>query len=386
MLPILAVMPKGIAHDLEEETVKDSISRRDFMRLLALGSGGVILAGCGQSQPAAPAPTKAPAAPAATSAPAAPAAPAATAAPAAAPAAAAFKPTRPVTLICPWAAGGGTDRVARMVATLLEKDLGQPINVVNRTGGGGAVGHTAGSTADPDGYTFTIVTVEIAMMHWMGLAEVTAKGFTPIAQVNIDPSGVQVKADAKWKTVKELLDEAKANPGKLKASGTGKGGIWDLARAGMLKTAGISVEAIPWVPSEGAAPGLQELVAGGVAVVTASLPEGASLIEAKKVKPLAIMAEARDSVYKDVPTLKEQGIDWSMGAWRGFALPKGAKPEIVAAYETAIKKVYDSADFQDFMKKNGFGAVWRNSKDFGAFMDQQDDIMGKIMKEVGLTK
>lgn len=273
-----------------------------------------------------------------------------------------------------------------MVGTLLEKEFGQPVNVVNRTGGGGAVGHTAGSTAEPDGYTFTIVTVEIAMMHWMGLAQVGPKDFVPIAQVNFDPSGVQVKADAKWNTLKELLDDVKANPGKYKASGTSKGGIWDLARAGMLKTAGIPVDAMPWVPSEGAAPGLQELVAGGVSVVTASLPEGASLIEAKKVKALALMGEKRDPAFADVPTLKELGFDWVMGAWRGFGLPKGTKPEIASAYEAAIKKAYDSAEFQDFMKKNGFGLTWRNSKEFGDFMNQQDDTMGKIMKDVGLIK
>jgi tripartite-type tricarboxylate transporter receptor subunit TctC len=355
------------------------MTRRGFMRMLALGSGGAILAGC--SQPAAPAqPTAAPK-PAATSAPAAPAA-APTAVPAAA--AAAFKVTRPVTLYCAWAAGGGTDRVARMVATLMEKDFGQPVNVVNRTGGGGAVGHVAGAQADADGHNFTIITVEIAMMHWMGLAQVGPKDFTPIGQVNFDPSGVQVKTEATWKTLKELLDEAKANPGKLKASGTGKGGIWDLARGGMLKTAGMPVTAIPWVPSEGAAPALQELVSGGIQVVTASLPEGASLIDAKKVRPLAVMADKRDPKYPDTPTLKEQGLDWVMGAWRGFGLPKNTKPEIASVYEKELKKIYDSAEFQEFMSKNGFGLMWRDGKPFGDFMNEQDDTMGKIMKETGL--
>ena len=368
----------------KEVSMKNPMTRRDFIRLLALGSGGMVLAACGQ--PAAPAAQPTAAKAAATTAPAA-APTAAQAAAAAAPTAASaatFKPSRPVTLICPWAAGGGTDRVARMVATLLEKDLGQPVNVVNRTGGGGAVGHTAGATADPDGYTFTIVTVEIAMMHWMGLAQVGPKDFTPICQVNFDAAGVQVKAEAPWKTVKELLDEAKANPGKLKASGTGKGGIWDLARAGMLKTAGIPVDAIPWVPSEGAAPALQELISGGIQVVTASLPEGQSLIEAKKVRALGIMADERLANFSDVPTLKEQGLNWVMGSWRGFGLPKNTKPEIVAFYENAIKKVYDSAEFKDFMTKNSFGMKWRTSKEFGQFMDETDDTMGKLMKETGL--
>lgn len=334
------------------------LSRREFLGAVLGGSVLLLGAGCAP----APQPTGAPAQPTERF------------------------PTRPLTLICPWAAGGGTDRVARMVASLLEKDFGQPVNVVNRTGGGGAVGHTAGATADPDGYTFTIITVEITMMHWMGLAQVGPKDFAPIAQVNFDPAAVQVRADAKWNSIRELLDEVKVNPGRYKASGTGKGGIWDVARAGMLKAAGLPVDAIPWVPSEGAAPALQELVAGGVDIVTASLPEGASLISAGRVKPLAIMADRRDPLFPNVPTLKEVGIDWVMGAWRGFALPKAAKPEIVSIYEKAVQKVYESAEFKDFMQKNGFGMVWRNSKEFATFMEQQDQTMGQLMKDLGLAK
>jgi tripartite-type tricarboxylate transporter receptor subunit TctC len=295
-------------------------------------------------------------------------------------------PSRPIQLVCPWAAGGGTDRIARMVATLLEKELGQPVTVVNRTGGSGAVGHTAGGTATPDGYTLTIVTVEIAMMHWMGLTQVTYKDFTPVALLNIDPAGVQVAASSEFRTLKQLLDYAKANPGKLKASGTGKGGIWDLARAGMLKAVGTPIEAIPWVPSTGAATGLQELVAGGVQVVTASLVEGRPLIEAGKVRPLAHMADKRDPAFPDVPTLKEQGINWTMGAWRGIALPKGTSPEIVAVVEGALDKVVRSKEFTDFMGAAPFGILWKPSGDFAKFLAEQDQTMGVLMKEAGLTK
>jgi tripartite-type tricarboxylate transporter receptor subunit TctC len=295
-------------------------------------------------------------------------------------------PTRPISFICPWGAGGGTDRVARMLAVLLEKDLGQPVTVVNRTGGGGAVGHTAGATAAPDGYTMTIVTVEITMMHWMGLAKVNYKDFKPVALINFDPAGVNVRADAPWTTLKDLLDYAKANPGKLKATGTGKGGIWDLSRAGMLKAAGISIDAIPWVPSEGAAPGLAELVAGGVQVVTCSLPEAASLIEAKKVKALAIMGDKRAEIFPDVPTLKELGIDWTMGAWRGVCVPKNTPDAVVSVLEKSLEKAVGSAEFKDFMKKNGFGIMWAPAAAFAKFMAEGDKTMGAMMKEVGLVK
>lgn len=299
---------------------------------------------------------------------------------------AAWAPNRPVSLICPWAAGGGTDRIARMVAVLLEKELGQPVTVVNRTGGSGAVGHTAGATAASDGHTITIVTVELAMMHWMGLTPVTYKEFTPVVLLNIDPAGVQVSMTSEWKTLKELLDYVKANPGKAKASGTGKGGIWDLARAGMLKTAGMPIDVMPWVPSTGAATGLQELVAGGVQVVTASLVEGRTLIDAGKVRALAHMADARDPAFPNVPTLKELGINWTMGAWRGIALPKGTSPEVVAVYEKALDKVVKSKEFVDFMKAGPFGILYKPSGEFAKFLAQQDETMGVLMKEAGLTK
>src|SRR4029078_8657956 len=114
-------------------------------------------------------------------------------------------PERPITLIVPWGAGGGTDATARIIGTLLEKDLGQPVNVVNRTGGSGVVGHQAISSAAPDGYTIGLITVEIGMMHWQGLTELSGTSYTPIGLVNLDPAGLQVRADAPYKTVKDLV-------------------------------------------------------------------------------------------------------------------------------------------------------------------------------------
>jgi tripartite-type tricarboxylate transporter receptor subunit TctC len=151
------------------------------------------------------------------------------------PAAAQNYPVRPITLIVPWGAGGGTDATARIIGSLLEKDLGQPVNVVNRTGGSGVVGHAAIASAQPDGYTIGLATVEIGMMHWQGLTDLTSASYTPIGLVNADPAGVQVRADSPYKTVNELLAAIKANPGKFKASGTGQGGIWHLAIAGLLR-------------------------------------------------------------------------------------------------------------------------------------------------------
>lgn len=295
-------------------------------------------------------------------------------------------PSRPLSLICPYGAGGGTDSVARMVAALMEQDLGQPVNVVNRTGGGGAVGHTAGATAAPDGYTMTLCASDLTSLHWMGTAQVTYRDLRAIGQVNFDASAINVRADAPWNTVKELQDYAKANLGKLKASGTGKGGVWDMARAGWLIAAGVSPDAIPWVPSSGAAPALQEMLAGGIQVVTCSLAEARALMDAKKVKSLAIMADKRLELFPDVPTLKELGVNWSFGVWRGVLVPKGTPDNVVAILEKSLEKTYKNPKFKELMDKSGLGMQWRSAAEFDKFMAEEDASNEKVMKASGMIK
>lgn len=297
-------------------------------------------------------------------------------------------PTRPIQMICPWGAGGGTDATARIVAALLEKDLGQPINVVNRTGGSGVVGHSAISTSAPDGYTLGIITVEIAMMHYAGLTQLTPRDFTPLALMNEDPPGIQVNAESSYKTVKDLADAIKAGPaGKFKASGTGQGGIWHLALVGWLQAMGLPGNHVAWVPSNGAAPAMQDLAAGGIDFTTCSIPEARAMIDAGKARSLALMAPQRAAAFKDVPTLKEaMGIDFSTGAWRGFAGPKGLPADMAKKLTAALQKVYDSKEYKDFMASRGFGVVWGDAAQFAKFMDESDTKMGSAMKAAGLSK
>ena len=297
-------------------------------------------------------------------------------------------PSRPITMIVPWGAGGGTDATARIVASLLEKELGQPVNVVNRTGGNGVVGHSAIATAAPDGYTLGLITVEISMMHWAGLTQLTPKDFTPIALMNLDPAGVTVRADSSYKTLDDLVKALRANPpGKFKASGTGQGGIWHLALAGMLKDLKMDPGSVPWVPSNGAAPAMTDLVAGGIEFVTCSLPEARAMIDAGKARPLAIMASQPAALYPNVPTLKAAtGSDWAIGAWRGVAAPKGLPADIQAKLGAAMKKIYDSKDYQGFMSNRGFGTIYADAKGFEQFMAKGDADMGNVMKALGLAK
>jgi tripartite-type tricarboxylate transporter receptor subunit TctC len=297
-------------------------------------------------------------------------------------------PSRPVTLICPWGAGGGTDAVVRIIASLMEKSLGQPFSVVNRTGGSGVVGHSAIATAAPDGYTLGIITSEIAMMHHAGLTQLTYASYTPLALMNDDPPGVQVKSDSPYKDVKQLADAIKAAPaGKFKASGTGQGGIWHLALVGWMQAMGLPANQVAWVPSNGAAPAMQDLAAGGLDLTTCSVPEARAIIEAGKARSLAIMAETRNPAFPDTPTLKESmGIDYATGAWRGIAGPKGLPADVATKLTATLKKVYDSKEFKEFMSNRGFGTVWGDAAEFATFMDKGDAQMGVAMKAAGLSK
>ena len=296
-------------------------------------------------------------------------------------------PERPIQVIVPWSAGGGTDATGRMIAKIMQDELGVPVNVVNRTGGGGVVGHQAIASAKPDGYTIGIVTVEIAMMHWIGLTELSYKDYTPIALYNADPAGVSVSSDSKYNDVGALLADAKANPGKMKASGTGQGGIWHLALAGMLVEAGMDSGAIGWVPSQGAAPAFADLAAGGIDTVTASVVEARALMEAGKVKVLAVMNDKRLDAFPDIPTLTEAGgPDWKTAAWRTVAGPKGLPADVQAKLAATVEKVYNSKEFKDFMAGRGFGMIWGDPDALAKHYETSDADYGKVLKAVGLAK
>ncbi len=301
--------------------------------------------------------------------------------------AAAAYPDRPITFVVPWGAGGGTDGTARYFAAMMEKELGQPVNVVNRTGGSGVVGHSAIAQGAPDGYTIGMITVEITMMHWQGLTELNPASYTPLALVNSDPAGFTVSASSPYKSVNEVLAAVKANPGKLKASGTGQGGIWHLALAGLLNDLKIPLTAVPWVPSNGAAPAMQDLVAGGVDIVTCSLPEARALIEAGKARPLAVMDDRRSPLFPDVPTMQQAiGVNYPVAAWRGIAGPKGLPNDVSTKLIATIQKVASSKEWKEFAASKGYGTAWAPGAEFAAFMAKNDAAMGLTMKAAGLAK
>jgi tripartite-type tricarboxylate transporter receptor subunit TctC len=290
-------------------------------------------------------------------------------------------------MIVPWAAGGGTDAVARVVASLMEKELGRPVNVVNRTGGSGVVGHQAIAAAPPDGYTIGMITAEIAMMHHQGLTDVTGSAFTLLGLVNVDAAAIQVRSDSPHRTLGDLMQTIRSNPGKLKASGTARGGIWHLALAGLLREQQIAPDAVVWIPSSGNAAALLDLAAGGVDFVVGSHPEGRSLIDAGKVRSLAILDDSPSALYPAVPTAREAiGTTWTLTTWRGIAAPKNLPPAVEQRLQAALRKACDGGEYREFMAARGFGVRWAEPDEFTRFIAAADEQMGAVMKTVGLAK
>lgn len=297
-------------------------------------------------------------------------------------------PDRPLTLYVAWGAGGGTDAVARAIAVGLEKELGQPVNVVNRTGGSGVVGHSTMADAEPDGYTIGLATTEVNLMHWLGLTELNYTVYTPLALMNVDPAGVQVAANSEFDTLNDLLQAIKDSPpGAFRATGSGQGSSWHVAIAGMLDDADIDPSKVTWVPSDGAASGLQELMSGGTHIVPSSLVEARGLIEAGRVKSLAYMSSERSKLFPDVPTLKEEtGSDWQFGAWRGIVAPADLPDDIRDRLIAALDTVYQSEEYQQFMSSQGFGTRYLGGEEFGTFLETTDASFGETMKAIGLAK
>jgi len=295
-------------------------------------------------------------------------------------------PSKSGSIICPWAPGGGTDRMARFMADQLQKELGKPFVVVNQTGGSGAVGHSAGALAKPDGHTLTMATFELSTMHWMGISDLTWKDYAPVAELNADAAAIMVRSDSPWNSLKDLIGYIEANPGKLTMSGTATGGAWDLARAGFQLEAGIPVDAVRWIPSKGSAPSIVELLGGHIDAVCCSIPEAISQIEAGQLRALVVMSPEKLSGHPDLPTSIDEGVDWSAVGWRGIVAPKGTPPDIVKKISDVCSKIVASAEFEEFMRKNGFATEWKSNEAFAVFLEEQDAQWKDVIEATGYAR
>ncbi len=296
-------------------------------------------------------------------------------------------PTRPVSVVVPWAAGGGTDTVTRVFAQGLERELGQPVNVVNRTGGNGVTGHAAIANAAPDGYTIGTGTSEFANFRALGLADFGPDNLDLLSRVATLPAGVTVAAQAPWRDFAAFAAALReGRRGQFTGSGVGAGGSWHLAAAGMCRALGLEADRVRWVPNTGGAPALQDLVAGGISVFTGSPVEALPLASAGRVRVLAIMAEERMATLPDVPTLRESGLDWSYANWFSRVAPRNIPPPVRAALLAAAERAHARSEVREQMRARGSVPVWDGPEAFRAFAARFGETSAALLRELGLAR
>jgi len=204
--------------------------------------------------------------------------------------------------------------------------------------------------------------------------------------VNFDSAAFNVSASSPWTDLRAALDEIRKQPvGRYKMSGMAAGAAYHLAFAGLLREEGIDPKAVVVVPSQGAAPGFQELASGGVQIVPSSLPEGKPMMDAGKVKALAVLSKERIAAFPSVPTVKDAiGRDYEGGTWRGLAGPAGLPPDVTARLVAAAEKVATSEEYKKFLNERGFGYAFAKGEAFGRFLAGQHEGNGRIMADLGL--
>ena len=288
-------------------------------------------------------------------------------------------PTKEVQIIIPWAAGGATDLIFRALAATTGKHLGKAVIVVNRPGGAGAVGYTEAAQAKPDGYTLVSAITPLTILPHQVTTAFTYKSFEPVINVVSDPSMFLVRTDSQWKSLKEFLDYAKKNPDMITVGNSGAGGGVHLVALAFEKAAGVKFNHIPFA---GGGPSVTAILGGHIHAVSVSPPEGIEHVKAGKLKIIALFSEKRFELFPDVPTVKEQGIDFVMGMWRGLAAPKGTPPDVIKKLHDAFKQGMDDPVFKKNAKDMAVNLQYLGPEAFGKLLAHDHEFFGKLVKEI----
>jgi len=300
-------------------------------------------------------------------------------------AAAADYPTRPITLIVPFPAGGGTDTHLRVLADLVSKELGQPVTIENKGGASGTLGPaTMAATAKPDGYTISQMPATLYRLPFIQKTSFDPKtDFTYILQLTGYAFAVAVKADAPWQTWDELVEYAKANPGKVSYSSSGAGGTQHITMEQIAKKLGIK-----WihVPYKGGGEQNAALLGGHTSLNVASTGTLGALADAGKIRMLVIWTPERLERFPDVPTLREEGIDMVVTSPYGIGGPAGMDPAVVKTLHDAFRKAMQEPAHAEIMAKIGFVEDYLGTDDYEKFVMQFIGEQKAMVEELGLAK
>lgn len=276
-------------------------------------------------------------------------------------------PGKDIRLIVPWAAGGSGDLTARTIAPLLEKDLGVSVIVENKPGANGSVAYSWLAEQKPDGYNLSLMGVEVATLQFMDY-DIKPENYAPIGQGLAGPGAIAVPVDSPYKTLQDLVDDAKAKPGKLTFSSPGIGSVWDSPAAGLQQLAGIKLTSVPF---DGSAPAVAAAAAGDVTFSIDAIGSQKVQVDGGKLRYLATLTDERDPNNPDVPTAKEAGVDLQNASWTGIMAPKGTPEDIVKKLSDSMEKAVNDPAYQEVIKNSNLVPTARNSADMALFIQEE---------------
>ncbi len=301
-----------------------------------------------------------------------------------------WKPDKTIEIVAPSGAGGGWDTTARMAAKVLgeEKIIDQKMGVVNKTGGGGAVGWAYIHSKKGSSNNLFVTSPPMLLVPLNGQSEFDYKDFTPIANLIADYAAFAVKADSKWNSLNDLFEDMKKDPSSVTVIGGSSPGSMDhIQFVKIAKAAGVDITKIKYVSDQDGG-ALTSLLNGNADVFSTGVAETAEQVKAGKIKVLGITSEERlkGDIISEFPTAKEQGIDATFINWRGFFGPPNMDKAALNYYEGKLKELSDSPAWADIREKYGWDEEFMDSEEYQKFLEEENKSMKALLDELGLAK
>jgi tripartite-type tricarboxylate transporter receptor subunit TctC len=294
-------------------------------------------------------------------------------------------PTRPVSIVVAFPPGGLADNTARPVAAALERILKQPIPIINKPGAAGAVGNQVVATSKPDGYTLLMALVSVSVLPEVDKLfgrpqNYTLDQLTGIARINADPSMLVVRADAPWKTLKELVDDAKKRPGEIVFTSSGLYGAAHIPTEMFIKAAGIKMRHLP---TTGGGPMMNAMLGGHAQVVMTPVSLAAAHVKAGKLRLLAHSGTAPVPAYPEVPSFKSLGYDVEYTAWAGLVAPKGTPPHVIKILRDAVRQAVKEPEVINSHAKLETPIAYMDADEFNAWWAKDAARLAEVVKQIG---
>jgi tripartite-type tricarboxylate transporter receptor subunit TctC len=290
-------------------------------------------------------------------------------------------PAKVVTFIVPFPAGGRTDVIGRIVAQGLTKKLGKPVAVINKPGASSVLGAREVADAAPDGYTIGFFSTSAVTSQYTVPTPISLSGFQLVAIVNTDPAAIAVQWPARWKSLKELVDDARKEPGKLRM-GMIPGASAQIFAAGFKHAAGVQMIEVPF---KGDSDGAIALAGGHIDVHVAVPVSYKSLVQAKKIRMLAVADRAPSPLYSNLPTFRDNGVDLVIGAFHGVFVPKGTPQKVIDKLAAAVGETMNNPEVQAQMDNAGAGVTYLQGEEAAIFLSNQDATYRNIIERLGLS-